>query len=141
MFSAAGGAVIALGDKQARCNNIINLLTTTEERAPFLQSLCRFTVVLLCCLSAGLLQIRCVCQNPSDLGSFCVPKAELVLSEVIKIKAQVLLFTWRTLEGSIHTRKLPRITQTSQHRRDNNNANAPLLDTVQSIYFIPTINI
>lgn len=36
VFSAAGGAVIALGDKQAGCNNIINLLTTTEERAPLL---------------------------------------------------------------------------------------------------------
>lgn len=75
MFSAAGGAVIALGDKQAGCNNIINLLTTTgsERRSSEASVIRQFTVGLLCCLSAGLLVFalqvkRCICQSPSAFG-------------------------------------------------------------------------
>lgn len=64
MFSAAGGAVIALGDKQAGCNNIINLLTTAEERASFLQSLCHPSGYSR---AAGLFVCRAISLRPSGL--------------------------------------------------------------------------
>lgn len=97
MFSAAGGAVIALGDKQAGCNNIINLLTTTEERASFLYRLCHPSVysrTAASFINSVVTQrplCMCVCvfkgafvKVVKILGSFSVPKVKLVLTGVIE---------------------------------------------------------
>lgn len=75
MFSAAGGAVIALAGSQAGCNDIINLLTTTEELELFLQRLCHPSIysqaaVLFICSVIGLLSCLRVAFASQMLGSY-----------------------------------------------------------------------
>lgn len=84
MFSAAAEAVIALEGQQAGCNDIINLLTTTEELELFLWRLSRPSI----CFQVTVCGACSVFQSclPRLMHVFCVYKSNIKIKQQDAVK-------------------------------------------------------